>query len=105
MRIRQSGGTRRSRRCVEAAGGKFEHRLNLLPRYMKLLDDFLDARTCLKIFKDRSHGHAGATEYPRTTALTGDALHGGALGPIKRCHLLPPPFIVAAYVAFYHGSA
>jgi hypothetical protein len=57
MRIIQSGGTRRNRRRVEAAGGEFEHRLNLLPRYMKLLDDFLDARTCLKIFKNRSHGH------------------------------------------------
>jgi hypothetical protein len=33
------------RRSVETPRRKFKHRLNLLPRYIVLLDDFLNART------------------------------------------------------------
>jgi hypothetical protein len=40
MRIGQRRCANRNRRRVEAAGGKFQHCLNLLRRYMKLLDDF-----------------------------------------------------------------
>src|SRR5271170_3971288 len=53
MRISRRRCANSHRRSVEAAGGKFEHGLNLLPRYVKLLDDFLYARTRLKVFKYR----------------------------------------------------
>lgn len=62
-------------RGVEAAGSKFEHSLNLLSRHMKLLDDFLYARSGLKIFKNHSDGHTGVLKHPRATALAGGALH------------------------------
>src|SRR5579872_3157 len=104
MRIGRSGCLRRNRGHVKAAGGEFEHSLNLLTRHMKLLDDFLYARTCLKIFKNRSHGHPRVTEHPRAAALPRNALHGLALRPIEICHVLPP-FMVAGYVVFYHGWA
>src|SRR5579872_4261480 len=88
MRIGRSGCLRRNRGHVKAAGGEFEHSLNLLTRHMKLLDDFLYARTCLKIFKNRSHGHPRVTEHPRAAALPRNALHGLALRPIEICHVL-----------------
>jgi len=43
MRIGWISCASRNWRRVEAARGKFEDSLNLLPRYMKLLDDFLYA--------------------------------------------------------------
>jgi hypothetical protein len=46
---------------------------------MKLLDDFLDARTRLKVFKDGSNGHPGIFENPCAATPAGNALHGGAL--------------------------
>src|SRR5580658_1958607 len=73
-------------RRVEAAGGKFKHRLNLLPGHMKLLDDFLDARTRFEIFKYRSGGHPGSAKNPRAAAPVRNAFDGGALGPIEICH-------------------
>jgi hypothetical protein len=69
-------------------GGKFEDRLNLFSRYMKLLDDFLYARTRLKIFKNRSHGHPGTAKHPCAAASVRHAFDGGTLGPIESCHVL-----------------
>lgn len=43
MRIRRRYCADGNRRRVETAGGEFEHGLNLLPGYVKLLDDFLYA--------------------------------------------------------------
>jgi len=64
---------------VEAAGCKFEYGLNLFPGYMKLFNDFPDARTRLKVFKNRSHGHPGIPKHPRAAASVRHAFHGGAL--------------------------
>src|SRR5438105_1835066 len=86
MRISQTICANRNRRRVEAAGGKFEHGLNLLPRYMKLLDDFLYTRTRLKIFKNRSDGHPGIAKHPCAAASVRHAFDGGALGPIESRH-------------------
>src|ERR1017187_3298186 len=101
MRSSQSGGAKGNRRHVEATGGKFEHSLNLFSRYMKLLDDFLYARTRLKIFKNRSNGHPGIAKHPCAAASVRHAFDGGTLGPIKSCHVLTllSPF------AFYHSWA
>src|SRR6266566_2662835 len=97
-RIIQSSCASRNRRRVEAAGGKFEHRLNLLPRHMKLLDNFLDARTRLKIFKNRSDGHPGIAKHPCAAASVRHAFDCGTLGPIEIRHVLTPPFIVMPYL-------
>src|SRR5665213_2084909 len=88
MRIGHRSCVYRHRRRVETAGGEFEHGLNLFSRYMKLLDDFFMARARLKIFKHGSDGHSGAAKYPRATAPFRHAFDGGALGPIKSCHVL-----------------
>jgi hypothetical protein len=84
----QSSRIERNRRRVEAAGGKLEHSLNLLPRYMKLLNDFLYARTCLKIFKNRSDGHPGIAKHPCAAASVSHAFDGWTSGPIETCHSL-----------------
>ena len=94
MRISQSSCASRSWRRVEAAGGKFEHSLNLLPRYMKLLDDFLYARTRFKILKNRSDGHPGIAKHPRAAASVRPLSTGWTLGPIEICHFLICSFIV-----------
>jgi len=79
MRIRPTGFTGWNRRSVEAAGGKFKNRLNLLPSDIVLLDDFLDARTHFEVFKNRSNRHPGVLENPGAAAAARHALHNGAL--------------------------
>src|ERR1700678_1148155 len=78
MRINRMERALRNQRRVQAASCEFKHGLNLLPGYMELLDNFVYARTCLKVFKDRSHGHAGITKHPSTAASTRHAFDGGA---------------------------
>ena len=56
MRIRRGNRTNRKRRSVKASGREFEHRLNLLPRHMKLFDNFFNVRTRFKIFKHSETG-------------------------------------------------
>jgi hypothetical protein len=80
----------RKRRRIETASGKFEHGLNLLSCHMKLLDDFLHARSGLKIFKNRGHGQSGAAKYPRTAPSIRHAFDGSTFGPIEACHVLTP---------------
>jgi hypothetical protein len=43
MRISRTGGARRNRGGIKAAGGEFKHGLNLLTRYVELFNDFLYA--------------------------------------------------------------
>jgi hypothetical protein len=56
MRIRRASTVNGNGRRIQAAGGKFEHGLNLVSRDMKLLNNFLYARTRLKIFKTLATG-------------------------------------------------
>src|SRR5208283_1358950 len=93
MRISRTCCADRNPRRVEAASGKFEHSLNLLPGHMKLLDDLLYARTRLKILKNRGNGHPGTAEHPFPATSVRHAFDGGTLGPIESWHLftlLPP---------------
>ena len=57
-------------------GSKFENRLNLFPRHMKLLDELLDVRAGLEVFEDGCKRHPRALEDPRTAASAGNALNG-----------------------------
>src|SRR5579862_1239026 len=45
----------RGRNRIETAGGKFKHRVNLLPRNVELVDDFLYARSSFKVFEYGGH--------------------------------------------------
>src|SRR5271167_3413727 len=91
MRIVSGATASRNRRGVQAAGGKFQHGLNLLSRYMKLLDDLLDARTGLKILEHRRYRHTRAPEYPGAAPLARNALHCRTLRPIKGSHVPASP--------------
>src|ERR1700682_4177698 len=84
-----SGDANRGR--IKTAGSKFQHCVDLLPRDIELLDDFLNTRTGLKIFKDGSHGHPCIAKHPCSAHPPRHAFHSGALGPIESCHV-PPSF-------------
>jgi hypothetical protein len=57
----------RDRRRIETAGGEFKDRPDLPPRYIVLPDDFLHARTHLKVFKDGSDRHPGIAKHPNAS--------------------------------------
>jgi len=99
MRIWCSRRTHGKRRHVEAPRREFKHRLNLLARHMKLLDDFLDVRPGFKIFEHGGDGHAGIFENPCAAAPIGHALHGGALTNQELPYCFPP-----SIVALYHTT-
>src|ERR1700690_1772173 len=64
MRISHACRADRNRRGVKAAGRKFQHGLNLLPRHVVLFHDLLDARTVFEVFKNRGNRHTGVTKPP-----------------------------------------
>ena len=68
---------------------------------MKLLDDFLDARTRLKVFQNRGNGHPGIFNTPMRRCV--GPPHFRRRGIVTNQELLCeyPLFIVA----FYHDSA
>src|SRR5580658_2657664 len=85
---RRRGGLRRGGRCsVRAASGKFKHRDDLLTGQMKPFRNLVNGGARFQIFKDYGHGHTGILEYPCAADLARNTLHGGALGPIKSCHM------------------
>jgi hypothetical protein len=73
---------------------EFQNSLNLLPRHAEFFHQLVNAHI-LKVLEHRGHGHPGAFKHPCAAALTGDALHGRALGPIESCHGSYLPFIAA----------
>jgi len=79
MRISQFSGAYKNRRSVEAASREFEDRLNLLSRHILLFDDFFDARTNFKAFKDRRDRHPGIFKHPCAATSFRHAFHGGTL--------------------------
>jgi hypothetical protein len=64
---------------------ELQNSLNLLPRHAKFFHQLVNAHI-LKVLEHGGDRHPGAFKHPRTAALAGDALHGGALGPIESCH-------------------
>ena len=78
MRIGHRGGGDRNRRRVEAPGSKFKYRLNLLPRHVVLLDDFLNAGAQFQILKNSSDGHPRIPKYPCAAPPVRHAFDGGA---------------------------
>jgi hypothetical protein len=56
----------RERGWIKAAGGKFKYRVNLFPRDVKLLDDFLYSGSGCKVFKHGGDGHPRIAKHPGT---------------------------------------
>jgi hypothetical protein len=52
------------RKRIEAAGGKFKYRINLFPRDVELLDDFLYAGSSFNVFEHGGYGHPSIAKYP-----------------------------------------
>lgn len=77
------------RRSVEASRGKFQHGLDLFGCSVEPFSDVLDACSGFEVFKDGGYRHPRPAKDPRAADLAGDALHGGALRPIKS-HIPPP---------------
>ncbi len=76
---------------IKAAGGKFKYRVDLFPRDVELLDDFLYGGSGFEIFEHGRHGHSGIAKYPRAAQSPRHAFNGGTLGPIESCAMFLPP--------------
>jgi hypothetical protein len=59
-----SGDGERGR--IKAAGGEFKYSINLFPRDIELLDDFLDGGSGFDVFEHGGYGHPGIAKYPCT---------------------------------------
>ena len=64
---------------VEAAGGEFQHSLDLLAGDGKLFHHFIDRHAVFEIFENNGNRHASTPENPRPAHLAGYAFHGGTL--------------------------
>ena len=62
MRIQHTAGLHALGGRIETASRKLQHRLNLLPSHIVLLDDLFYARAQFKILKYRGDGHASTTK-------------------------------------------
>src|SRR5712692_7972369 len=49
---------------IKTAGGEFQYRVDLFPRDVELLDDFLYSGSSFEVFEDCGHGHAGTAKHP-----------------------------------------
>src|SRR6266851_740411 len=50
---------------IKAAGGKFQYGVDLFPRDVELLDDFLYAGSGFEVFEYGGNRHPGIAEHPR----------------------------------------
>src|ERR1019366_6784246 len=89
MSIEHLKGGRDGRR-VQASRREFDHGYNLFMRQVEPLHHLGDRGSYFQIVEDDRNRRPRVPEYPRTAALAGDALYGGALRPIESCHLFPP---------------
>ena len=79
---------RRGRRRIETSSRKLNYRIDLLPRYVELLNDFVDAGPGFKVFEHGGYGHPGFPKHPGTAQSARHAFDGWTLGPIERRHFL-----------------
>src|SRR5580698_4812743 len=80
---------------VETLGGEVEYSFYLFARNRVLLDDLINGHAVLKVLENKFNRRPRISEGPSAAYLAGDAFHGGTLGPVDTCHVLPPHFIVA----------
>jgi hypothetical protein len=67
-------------------GGELQDSLNLFPRHPKFFHQLVNAHI-LKVLEHSGYRRSGAFKHPCAAPLAGDALYGGALGPIESCHV------------------
>lgn len=51
-----------------------------------MLNDFIDIRPSLEVFKDGGDRHPGAAKHSSAASPVGNAFDGRALRPIQSCH-------------------
>ena len=73
--------------------GESENSVNLFAGDAEFLHKLLNAHV-FDIFKDGGNRCPGTFEYPCAASLAGNAFNGGTLGPVERCHVRYPSFIV-----------
>jgi hypothetical protein len=73
---------------VQATGGKVEDRDDLVARQAVVeLDQVVDRDTVFQVSNTTETGIRVPAEDPGAAHLSGNAFHGGALGPVERCHI------------------
>jgi hypothetical protein len=70
--------------AVRTLCGESQHGLSLLARHAELFHQLVNAYV-LEILEDCRNRRPSTSKYPSAAALAGNALHGGALRPVKRC--------------------
>jgi len=73
--------------------GESENSVNLFAGDAEFLHKLVNAHV-FDIFKDGGNRCPGTFEYPCAAALAGNAFNVGTLGPVERCHVRYPSFIV-----------
>ena len=71
---------------VRATRRECQKGLNLFAGYAEFFHQLVTAHV-LKVLRYRRDRHPGAFKHPRAAALAGNAFDGGALCPIKSCHV------------------
>jgi hypothetical protein len=77
--VEQNAHSEAADRYVEAAGSKFQHRLDFLTGDGELFDDFVDGHPMLKVFKHNRNWRTTTLEQPCAANFAGDSLNGRAL--------------------------
>jgi hypothetical protein len=71
---------------VKAARRKLQYRIDLFPRNVELLDNFVNARPSFEVFEHGGYRPAGAPENPCTAQPARNAFYRGTLGPVEASH-------------------
>jgi hypothetical protein len=83
--LRNPHSVLKDRRSIKTASGELNHTLNLLPvEPVVPPHNFVNTGPGFEVFKDRRDRHPSSLQYLRDANLSGNAFHGGALGPIER---------------------
>ena len=64
---------------IETSRRKLKHRIDLLPRYVKLLNDLVYARAGFKVFEHGGNWHPGVSKYPCAAQPVRHAFDSGTL--------------------------
>jgi hypothetical protein len=71
---------------LRTARGELQNSMNLFARHAKFFDEFIN-RHVFQVLEHYRNRRPGAFKYSCAASLAGNALDGGALGPIKSCHV------------------
>jgi hypothetical protein len=91
MRMNRRTCIQRRGRCVQTASSEFQHSLNLLPRHIELIHDFVDRGARLKVLENSGNRHPCIAKHPRAAQSSRHAFNRRALRPIQSCHGFAPP--------------